>query len=135
MEFWAEIHKDGLHPIHNSDSENLSKLKLHTEYKFVVTKPRNIGHHKKYFALLNMALDNQEKFNNLDEMRYYLQMKAGYYKRVETPDGEMILPESISFSSKDQLAFEEIYSRVMDQVCLILDTTKDKIIENIVNYM
>ncbi|MCK4827969.1 DUF1367 family protein [bacterium] len=135
MEFWAQLHTDGIHPIYNSDSDTLSKLKLNTDYKFVVTKPRNIGHHKKYFSLLNLTFDNQELFNNIDDMRAYLQMKAGYYKRIQTPDGEMIIPESISFASKDQLAFEEIYSRVMDQVCLFLDLTNDEIMENIVNYI
>jgi len=135
MIFYAQLHTDGLHPIHNSDAENLGKLKLNTDYKFTVTAPRNLGFHKKYFALINLAFDNQEKFTSVDDLRIYLQMKAGYYRRVPTNDGEMILPESISFASMDQIKFEEVYSRVMDQVCLFLDLSNEEIIQNVVNYL
>ena len=135
MEFWAQIHEDGLHPLRNSDSEQLSKLKLHNEYKFVVTQPRNVGHHRKFFALINMAYDNQEKFNSVDDFRAWCTIKAGYYRRIETPGNDLYLPESISFASMDQTKFEEFYYKFMDVICNFLDTSRDEIIENIVNYI
>ena len=135
MKFWAQIGIGGIHPLHNSDDEELRKLKLNTDYKFTVTKPRNYEYHKKFFALLNLAYDNQEHFNNFDEMRAWLTMSAGFYKRVITPSGEMFQPESISFANKDEIEFNEIYQRVMDEICKWLDLTDEAIQEQVINFM
>ena len=135
MEFSAVIKKDGLHPVFGSDDEQLRKLKYGVEYKFKVTQPRNIGHHRKTFALLNLCYQNQEKYNNFDHFRAVITMKAGYYDAIETDKGTIYLPQSISFASMDQTEFEEYYKRLLDQVCIWLDTDREDIIEQVVNFM
>ena len=135
MEIWAEIHEDGLHPLYNSDVEKFSKLKLRTQYKFVVTKPRNLQFHKKAFALFNMTFENQEIFNNLDDMRAYLTIKSGFYNRIPTGKGEMILPKSISFTSMDETEFEDYYNKLIDAVIVFLDISKEDIMQNIADFM
>jgi len=122
-------------PLYNSDYEKLSKIRPGVEYQIEIKQPRNVLFLRKFYALMNLTFDNQEHFDNLDSMRKWLQMKAGYYTETITPTGVMFEPKSISFASMDELEFNELYQRVMDQVCEFLDTTQEDILENIVNFM
>jgi hypothetical protein len=135
MELYAQIINGKIVPEYTGDYDKLAKIKSGETYKFVITKPRNIKFHRKYFALLNLVFDNQDKFDNQEDMRLYLQMKAGFYKRIETGTGSMILPVSISFGKMDEFEFSEVYNRVMDQVCLFLDIDSESIEREIINYM
>jgi len=135
MEFYATISNKRLIGQHDSDYELIGKLKANTVYKIVATRPRNYEFLKKYFALINLAYENQEHFNNSDEMRAWLTMKAGFYKRVETPTGEMFQPESISFSSMTEDKFNDLYSKVLYQVCLFLDISSEDVQRELINFM
>jgi hypothetical protein len=135
MKFFAQIQNGRLLPEYNSDYDKLSKLRPGVTYSVEIRQPRNVKFHRKFFSLINMAYDNQEAFNNIEELRAWVLMKAGYYKRVATPTGEMYQPESISFSSMDEIKFNEVYSRVLDVICHWLDTDKETIAEQLVNYM
>jgi len=135
MQLYAQIKNGKIIPEYNSDYDKLAKLRNNETYRIEIKQPRNIAFHRKFFALVNMVYENQDLFNNPDELRYFLIMKAGYYKRVSTPTGEMFLPLSISFAKMDETEFSELYSRVLDVVCKFLDITKEDIQLEIVNYM
>lgn len=135
MKLYAHFQNGRLIPDYNNDHDKIGKLKPGVSYLVEIKQPRNIKFHRKYFALINLAFENQEHFDNPDDMRDYVTMRAGYYVRVNTPTGEYFKPKSIAFSSMDETEFEEVYNRSMDVICEMLDTTKDEIIENIVNFM
>ena len=135
MQFWAVFKPDGLHPLYSSDDETMKKLKYDTEYLFKVTKPRNIAFHRKNFALINMVYENQEQFNNIDDLRAYLTIKAGFYNRIPTGKGDMILPKSISFAAMDDTEFSEYYSKMIDAVIAFLDISKKDVLQNISDFM
>jgi len=135
MIIYAQIKNGELCPENNSDLDNFKKIKPDTTYKFVVTQPRNVNFHRKYFSLLNLAFDNQEKFNNIDDFRAWSTIKSGYYKRIPTPGADLYLPQSINFASMDNLEFEQFYSKVLDVFCDFLDTSKEDIIQNLADYL
>jgi len=135
MKFFAQIVNNKILPEYNSDYDKLKKLKPGVTYSFDIKQPRNVGFHRKFFSLLNLAFDNQSAFNNFEEMRAWIIMKAGFYKRVVTPSGEMYQPESISFASMDDLQFAELYSRVMDVICNWLEISDEDVQEQLINYM
>ena len=135
MKLIVQIINSKIIPLYNSDYEKLSKIRPGVEYQIEIKQPRNVLFLRKFYALMNLTFDNQEHFDNLDSMRKWLQMKAGYYTETITPTGVMFEPKSISFASMDELEFNELYQRVMDQVCEFLDTTQEDILENIVNFM
>lgn len=134
MEFYAQISNRKLIPEYDSDHESISKLRSGITYKFVVTAPRNYEFLKKFFALLNLCFQNQDKYTNFDHLRAVLIMKAGYYQTIQTDKGTIYLPDSISFSNCDEIKFQEIYNRVLDQVCIMLDTAKEDIINELINF-
>lgn len=130
--------KDGcLHPVYNSDYEALQecKLKEGEVYEIEVKKKRNYEFHKKYFSLLNLCYDNQDTFSDFEELRYYLVCKAGYFKRVKTEKGEMIIPLSISFAKMDNIEFEQLYKKTIDVICHFIDVEKRDIFNEVINYI
>ena len=137
MKYLAKYIGNTFKPCYNSDDDKLkaSKLMQGETYEIEIRKSRNIKFHRKYFALLNMTLENQEIFNNLEELRYYLIMKAGYYKKVDTGTGIMYYPKSISFANMDQIEFDELYSKTIDVIISFLHITEDTINEELINFM
>lgn len=138
MKFLVKKTPTGLIPVYNSDAESLkeAKLKMGEVYEIDIKKKRNYNFHKKLFALYNLCYDNQDVFDNLDEVRYYLTMKAGYYKKIETPKGEMFVPKSISFAKMDNIEFEKLYQRTIDEVCNLLQIDdKTELLNQILEFM
>lgn len=81
------------------------------EYK----KSRNIGFHKRAFALLNLVLQNQDKYKNINDLLVEFKLKAGHYEEhITMKKGIIYIPKSISFSEMDELEFNEIYSKFID---------------------
>jgi hypothetical protein len=127
-------HFNGLKAAYNSDLENLKKLKEGVIYEVNIKKPRNLMFHRKFFALINLVFENQEVFDNAEDLRYYLIMKAGFYKKVKTPTGEMFIPKSLKFDKMDNVEFEEVYNGVIKVIEKELLITKQDILENIQEY-
>ena len=111
-------------PAYNSDYEAASNIRPGETVKGVITRPRNLQFHKKYFAMLNLLFANQELYSSFEDFRGYYQMKAGFYKTVLTPKGKLYWPISISFASMDDLEFETVYNKVLDE--LLKDIPMDR---------
>lgn len=120
-------------PAHDSDYQNAKKIKLGEPFRFDIKQPRNQKFHRKFFALINLVFENQEIFANREDLRKFLTMKAGYYKRIETTSGEMILPKSVSFAKMDGIEFAELYDRVLDVIQIELNFDRDLIEQEMIN--
>ena len=124
-------------PAYDSDRENSVRFPPGEIVKANITKPRNVGFHKKYFAMLNLMYQNQDHFDYFENFRSYYQMRAGFYKiilvpqgrlekiKIKRPTGELHWPTSISFANMDQLEFENVYNRVLDR--LLEDIPMDRV--------
>ena len=125
----------GLVPLYPSDFDSKRKLKLGSDYEAEIKNPRNVGFHRKFFALINLGHENTSLDMPFETYRKYLIMKAGYFKTYQTPKGNYYEPDSISFGSMSQDQFEEVYSRVLDKVIEDIGTTKDEIEKQLINFM
>jgi hypothetical protein len=114
-------------PVDLVSAEAMEKMPPNTEFKAELTRPRNLGFHKKFFALVNVAFDawempvNEYKGvqieKNLDRFRKDLLIMAGYGYPVVNIKGDVRFEaESMSFGSMGQDEFEALYSRVIDVV-------------------
>ena len=135
MKLYVKNTLQGLIPLYDSDFTEKRKLKLNKEYEVEIKHPRNIGHHRKFFALLNLAHSNTSLEMPFETYRKYVIMKAGYFKVYHTPKGEFYDAESISFANMPQDVFEELYSRVLDVVINDLGCTEQEIMDNLINFM
>jgi hypothetical protein len=126
----------GLKPAYNSDYEVYSKIPLNEVFEIEYKKPRNIGFHRKYFALIKLAFENQTDYRNLNDLRRDISIVAGYYDEVVNKvTGEVYkMPKSISFSQMDEIEFSELYERTKDVICKWLGVNDESIEEEIHQY-
>ena len=125
----------GLQPLYPSDFDQKRKLRLGADYEVEVKNPRNIGFHRKFFALVNIGYENTSLDMPIDTYRKYLIMKAGYFKTYQTPKGVFYDAESISFSSMSQDEFEEVYSRVLDKIIEDIGCDKETVEKQLINFL
>lgn len=113
--------------------DTAKKIKLNVPYEFEFKNARNPKYHAKFFALLNLVVENTEKFKDVNHLRMILAIECGWYEDLINPlSGEVtIVPKSISFSSMGQDEFSELYSKSLDYCCKVLGVEKSEIIDEI----
>ena len=82
------------------------------------TRPRNVGHHRMFFALIGIVFEAQDRFATKDDLLDALKIALGHYATWRIGDREVLRPKSISFAAMDQAAFEAFYDSA---VALILE--------------
>ncbi len=125
----------GLTPLYNSGYDSYQKLKIGWEGEVTFKQPRNYLFHKKFFSLIAMAYDNQERYNNIDHFRKYMIIKAGFYTAYEMDGWTHKEADSMSFASMDEIEFADLYSKMLDVVISELGSAKEDILEQVINYM
>lgn len=110
---------NGLKPAYDSDKEVFNKMPLNEPFEIEYTKRRNIKFHRKFFALLKLAYENQSDYRVLEDMRRDLLITSGFYdESVNRITGEINkFAKSINFSSMDEIQFNEVYTNVKETIC------------------
>jgi hypothetical protein len=102
-------------PADDAASAALAKIKHGDEVQVEIKRPRNIRHHRKFFALMQLVYQNQEHYDSIDHLIAALKTAVGHCDLVPGKGGVMIaLPKSIAFAKMDQTAFDEFYDRCID---------------------
>lgn len=119
-------------PASNSDTEIMYQFAEGEIFSCEVRKTRNYGNHRRFFALLKLAFENQDMFDNMGWFREWILIKSGNFESCKTPEGFIYRAKSISFSSLDEIEFRELYRSVSQT---IIDTCKitEKQIEDHLN--
>jgi len=114
-------------PATGADVDAIASLPLNKHVLVEVTQARNLGFHKKFFALLkvtyNMMHDEDRKSCNIwsvAELLVRLKIDLGLYELwiaaagAHVPEGTPIfIPKSISFAKMDEVAFERLYKEAI----------------------
>lgn len=135
MKLFARNTLQGLVPLYPADFDTKRKLKIGQDYEVEIKNPRNLGFHKKFFALLNIGHENTQLDMPMDAYRRYITIKAGYYNVYQTPKGLYYDAKSISFASMTQDEFEDVYSRVLDKIIEDIGADKKDIEEMLIEFM
>ena len=101
-----------LHPFGDHDREKVEKMKEGDPYLFERESVRNHMFHRKYFAMMRLAYENQDEITDEYRFRKLMEMRAGYFEFVKTDKGEMWWPKSISYEKLEQEDFEQLYDKV-----------------------
>lgn len=105
----------GINALHPVVWEELPKRwKVGDTVEISVSMPRNIKLHRKAFALLNL-LHKHTDYPSIDALRQAMTIGAGYVDMVVDPmTGEVcMVPKSWSFSEMDDLAFADLYKKLV----------------------
>lgn len=81
-----------------------------------ITRPRNAQFHRKFFAMLQIILSNQEHYKSLDDLLAVCKLRIGHSKKIQTAHGIVEIPASISFASMDDIGFANFYDRACQWV-------------------
>lgn len=117
MKFLCRKQLGTLRPVDDAGEQVLSGI-AHGDLVMVeVKKPRNVQHHRLYWALVTTVFNNQERYPTAEDLHEAIKISVGLRTTIELPNGEVgFIPGSIAFHKMDQLAFNEFYDRVCDAV-------------------
>jgi len=97
--------------------EGLQKIPNGEEVKVVVTTPRNLRHHRKFFALLALVMSAQNDppfYHTVEDLLEEIKLGMGYFKMVKRKDGTQYPKTlSIDFATLDQVAFSEWWDKAI----------------------
>ncbi|NOQ31769.1 MAG: DUF1367 family protein [Helicobacteraceae bacterium] len=124
--------EQGFMPLNDESVKATLKIKEGDEI-YVEYKPRrSYKFHKKYWALLNAVLYNQEHYKSVDNIHEAVKYRAGYYETIIPLIGDpFIVTKSISFHTMDAIDFESFYNVAID-ICVEL--TDDEAVEQIIKF-
>jgi hypothetical protein len=87
----------------------VEELSVGQTLEFSYRKPRSPGFHKLFFVMLNALYDAQERFDDIDDLRAWLTVGAGYCTFIPGTDGSLCaLPKSIKWSAMDDVDFRAL---------------------------
>lgn len=119
--------QQGLVPMYDEDYDLKKRLKIGQTYVADVKVARNVGFHRKYWALLNAAWSllperTSNGFRSLEGFRSYVIVAAGFYELYFNPRLKEFVevPKSISFEKMDEVEFSELYDRSKDVIWSII---------------
>lgn len=76
-------------------------------------EPRSGPAHRRFFAMVHAAFDAQERFDDVEQFRAWLQTGAGFAEFLPHPTQGMIaVPKSIAFARLDQAEFQDVADKV-----------------------
>lgn len=107
----------GLKPADALAEEVYQSLPLNCEVMADVTRSRNLGHHRKFYALAKLIRDNQDHYKTTDDVVDALKIAVGHCYPVEyRPGNWMVKTKSISWAKMDQSQFNEFWNGVVSVV-------------------
>lgn len=81
-------------------------------------RTRNPGHHRKFFALLNVVYKAQTRYATLEHLLNAVKIATGHYDvcsiEMRGFPVQVCIPKSISFAKMGQTAFEQFYNKAVD---------------------
>jgi hypothetical protein len=110
---------NSLHVVDANGESVLGKIAAGDIVSVEVKKPRNIQHHRLYWALVGIVHDNvdHERYPTPEDLSAAIKISAGVCRRIELKSGEVgYIPESIAFHKMDQTEFAAFYDRVCDLI-------------------
>ena len=113
----------GFQPESDEDYEIKRKMKIGKVYEAVIKEIRNPLFNRKFHAMIRVAWDYlpeafQDKFGNIDNFRYMMEIKAGFCEMVYDPTSGVVLyrPKSTAFDKMPEAEFEKVYNGVLNVI-------------------
>lgn len=118
-EFFVQRTVGGLKPIDDNGINILRKIKVGEVIQCEINKPRNLAHHRKFWALLNTVWKAAGDWSSPYGVLVELKVNLGLITEARIHStGEIVhVPKSISFAQMDQTEFDSFYERALMKLC------------------
>ena len=112
---------DKLAPADRVSEDYLRKWKENEVRIVDIKKIRNPQHHRKAFAILKFALDNQETYPTIETLLDAVKIQTGHVDKLRFRDDGRIYykPKSIAWGNLGQDEFNDFYVRMLDALEVI----------------
>jgi hypothetical protein len=92
---------------------SLRRIKVGQVVRADVVVPRNLRHHRKFFALLNLVWAATDQWESVEDLLIELKVRLGVVRDVVLREsGEVVkVVGSISFGSMDQAEFDAFFEK------------------------
>lgn len=112
-DFYAIAHLGTLKPVDDEGRAFIARKQGKT-LRVEVTEPRNIGHHRKFYAMIAILVDNSSY--SKDEIVNLIKLGIGHVEMCRTPNGIERWPASIAFHAMKDEQFRDFYDRSVNWV-------------------
>lgn len=112
-------HFNSFRPIDEAGTELLRKIGQGEIVAVELKRPRNVQHHRLFFALLTLVWEqmDHDRYPTIEDLLDAVKLCIGHRRRIELPSGKIhFVPKSISFARMDQSEFAAFYDRVCDLI-------------------
>lgn len=107
-----------LEPVDDIGTVALQKIAFGNIVTCEIRQPRNIYHHRLFFAMVNMVYQNQDRYDTADQVLTVIKIGIGHADTLVMPSGTIVYqPKSISFANMDQTEFNRFFDLAVDFVC------------------
>ena len=109
-------------PVDDEGREALNGLGQGEMVRVRLTKPRNLKHHRKFFSMMQLVFQNQERFPTMDHLLTAVKIEAGFYEDapIDVNGRLFFISKTISFARVDQFQFDDFYMRAIAACCRLL---------------
>lgn len=123
MDFYCKVTSLGLVPLDDGDLQQYRQLTLDSDVRVHLTMPRNLRFHRKFFALLQLVLENipeplqhQRAIYSVETLLAAIKIDMGYFATVKVAGRSVIKLRSISFAKMDEAQFERFYDLAVTDI-------------------
>lgn len=122
MDLYLCKRMSSLVPVDDTGKDALASIGAGEIVRVKLSRPRNLGHHRKFFSMLQLVFENQERFPTIEHLLTAVKVEAGLYEDAPIDlNGRLVyVPKSISFAKMDQAAFDEFYLAAIAACCRLL---------------
>tara|TARA_R100000900_G_scaffold116787_3_gene91748 strand:- start:967 stop:1386 length:420 start_codon:yes stop_codon:yes gene_type:complete len=114
-------------PSDEASQQALSRLKADGYVVAHISQPRNLKHHRLFYALMRKVFENQERFKTIDEMIIAIKVGIKHCDQYPLKNGNVCyIPKSISFEKMEQLEFNEFFDRAINLIIKDIIPNTDK---------
>lgn len=90
----------------DQDAEQIMRSVKHGDLvRIEVRRDRSPQNHRHFFAVLNLVVENNERWVNVDQLLTDIKLALGYTETRTVKGREFTIPRSISFSKMDEVEF------------------------------
>lgn len=109
-------------PMDEFQAQEMALIPEHKPLAVIIDSKRNMQNHKRFFAFLNTALDTQDHYQNIDQLRFALFIKAGLCERVISHKSGAVsfIPQSMNFSKMGEEKFKKVFKVCIDTFHIML---------------
>ena len=95
-----------------SDQEKIAGIRHGKMVQIEVKRPRNIKFHRKFFGMLRLAYQNQDKYEPFERFEDVVKLGIHHVETIVMPNGYTTYkPKSISFAKMDEDEFHAFYEK------------------------